>query len=116
MNNTGIRQLKLKFEFDEHSAITGIDIETRNTDRRIDLFGKLEQLKTILENTMGTKADWELEHILENGKSISRVSVKLDNVNIYNRDDWPKVFPFFYKNMMKIESFFEEYRDILKSG
>ena len=30
MNDTGIRQLKLKFQFDEKTATVGIEIETRN--------------------------------------------------------------------------------------
>ncbi len=114
MNNTGINQLKLKFEFDERSASVGIDIETRNDERRLELFEKLEQLKTILHKKVGCDMEWELEHILENRKSISRISLSLTDVSIYDQGSWERVFPFFYKNMMKIESFYEEYRDILK--
>ncbi len=116
MNNTGIRQLKLKFEFLENCASVGIEVETRNDDRRLDLFGKLEQLKTILYEALGSEMKWELEHQLGNGKSVSRVSLELPGVNIYDRETWESVFPFFYKNMMRIESFYEEYRDFLKFG
>ncbi len=116
MNNTGIRQLKLKFEFDEHKAFVGIDIETRNVDRRLELFGRLEMLKTIFHKSMNQELNWELEHLLANGKSISRTGLEIQNVNVYDPECWPKVFTFFYKNMMKIEAFYEEYRDFLKSG
>ena len=114
MNKTGIRQLKLKFHFDTEHALTGIDIETRNMDVRIALFNALEELSARLEETMGTRLEWELEHILPSGKSISRISVKMQGVNLYNRDDWPDVFKFFYRNMMKLEAFYEEYADLLK--
>ncbi len=114
MNKTGIRQLKLKFHVDTHHALTGIDIETRNMDKRIALFNLLEELGVRLEETMGTEMEWELEHILPSGKSISRVSVKLDGVSLYNRNDWPDIFKFFYRNMMKLEAFYEEYADLLK--
>lgn len=114
MNKTGISQLKLKFEFTSKHAIVGIDVETRNTDKRIEIFGRLEELKTILETKLANELCWDLEYILENGKSISRVYLIKENQSIYNREDWPEVFRFFYKNMMKLESFFEEYRDILK--
>ena len=115
MNKTGIPQLKLKFEFDKEKAIVGIDIETRNVDKRIEIFGRLEELKKKLEDNVKNEFTWDLEYILENKKSISRVYLKMENVSIYNPDDWPDVFPFFYKNMMKIEAFFGEYRDILKA-
>lgn len=114
MNHTKIPQLKLKFEFEKENAIVGIDIETRNLDKRIELFGKLEQFKTILETTMGLELKWELEYILENGKSISRIYTEKPGVNIYNKEDWPVVFPFLYKNMMKLEKFYEEYWEVLK--
>jgi hypothetical protein len=114
MSNTGIRQLKLKFEFDETRASVGIDIETRNLDRRIELYEKLESMKTVLHNIAGSELNWELEHLLENGKSISRISKVMENVSIYDRNCWPEIFPFFYKTMMKMEAFYEEYRDILK--
>ena len=114
MNYTKIPQLKLKFEFDLNKAIVGIDIETRNVDKRLSLYGKLEEFKTILETTMGTELIWELEYELENKKSISRIYLELTDVSIYNKEDWPSVFPFFYKNMMKLEKFYEEYWEVLK--
>lgn len=114
MNNTKIPQLKLKFEYDNSKALVGIDIETRNVDKRIELFGKLEEFKTLLEKGMNTEMNWELEYLLPNNKSISRIFVELTDVNIYNKEDWPKVFSFFYKNMMKLENFYEEYWEVLK--
>lgn len=114
MNKTGIRQLKLKFDFDTNRAIVGIDIETRNLDKRIELFGKLEELRSLLEKELGTELNWELEYFLPTGKSISRISLTKSNVNIYDKETWPEVFPFFYKNMMIFEAFFEEYREYLR--
>jgi len=114
MNRTGIKQLKLKFEFNEHEAVTGIDIETRDMEKRLGLYEKLEQLKPVIEAKLGQEITWELDHHLANGKSISRISMRLSNVGIYEKESWKKVFPFFYKNMMKIEEFYEEYRDFLK--
>jgi Domain of unknown function (DUF4268) len=114
MNNTGIKQLKLKFEFDENQAVVGIDIETRNTDKRIELYDKLEKLKKILEEKLNQDLIWELDYIQPSGKSISRVCLKKKGVNIYEKETWAEVFPFFYKNMIKLEDFYEEFRDMLK--
>ena len=114
MNNTGIKQLKLKFDFDEQQAIVGIDVETRNLDKRIDVFGKLERLKTKLETALKQPLIWELDHVLTTGKSISRAYIELPDVSIYRKEDWPGVFEFFYKNMLILEKVYEEYKVYLK--
>ena len=114
MNETGMSQLKLKFHFDEHVAIAGIDVETRNLDKRIDIFGKLERLTAKLEKAMGEPLIFEPDYILPTGKSISRMYLKMDNVNIYSRDDWEKVMQFLFEKMIVIEKIFIEFKDYLK--
>ena len=116
MNDTGIRQLKLKFHFDEQVATAGIDIETRNLNKRIELYEKLEGLKSKFEDAFGNKLIWESDHILPTGKSISRLFVIFRDVNIYNKDDWDKVNRFFYDNMILFEDIYIEYKDYFRYG
>ncbi len=114
MNDTTIRQLKLKFHFDEKVAFAGIEIETRNLDKRIELFDKLEKLKTILEEAIPDNLEWILEAPVSGGKTVSRIiSVKKD-VNIYNKTCWPVVNTFLYDIMFPLEKIFKEYKDYLK--
>jgi len=116
LTQTGIKALNLKFHVDREVAQVGIDVETRNMDKRIELYEKLETLKKILEGTMGSPMSWELDYVRENGKSVSRIYVQLEAVDIYNRDTWAPAHQFMYDNMMKLESFYTEYRDYLKYG
>jgi hypothetical protein len=60
--------------------------------------------------------NWELDYIRENGKSVSRIYLQKEEVDIYRRDTWPEAQQFMYDNMLKLESFFNEYRDYLKYG
>jgi hypothetical protein len=115
LNNTGIRQLKLKLHFDEEQASVGIDIETRNLDKRIALFAKLEELEPFISKALGTGTQWNLEILLPTGKSISRIAIVLPGVSIYHPNDWAAVIPFFYKKMSALEDFFLEFRDLLKT-
>jgi hypothetical protein len=114
MNNTGIKQFKLKFDFDENRAIVGMDVETRNLDKRIDIYGKLERLKSVFETALGQPLKWELEFALPTGKSISRAYLEMPDVSIYRKEDWPVVMDFFYKNMIILEKVFEKNKDYLK--
>lgn len=116
LTQTGIKALNLRFHVDRKIAQVGIDLETRNMDKRIELYEKLETLKKLLEDAMGSPLNWELEYIRENGKSVSRIFLQLEGVDIYNRDTWQRAHQFMYENMMKLESFYNEYRDYLKYG
>lgn len=116
LSQTGIKALNLRFHVDRKVAQVGIDLETRNMDKRIELFEKLESLKKLLEEAMGSPLNWELDYIRENGKSVSRIYRQIDDVDIYKRDTWARAQQFMYENMMKLEAFYEEYRDYLKHG
>lgn len=116
LDHTGIKALNLRFHVDRKVAQVGIDLETRNMDKRIELFEKLESLKKLLEKAMESPMIWELEYIRENGKSVSRIYLQMEGVDIYKRDTWSEAQKFMYANMMKLEAFYEEYRDFIKYG
>lgn len=113
---TGIKALNLRFHVDRKVAQVGIDLETRNMDKRLELYEKLESVKKILEEAMGEAMIWELEYIRENGKSVSRIYQQIEEVDIYNRETWPRAHRFMYERMMKLEAFYIEYRDLFKYG
>jgi hypothetical protein len=57
---------------------------------------------------------WELEYIRENGKSVSRIYLELEGVDIYEPVTWSAAHEFMYDKMMKLEEFYQEYRDYFK--
>ncbi len=114
MKDTGIKQLNLKFHFDEQIAYAGIEIESRNIDKRIILFDKLEKLKNILTSKTPHPLIWELDKNITQKDSSSLVYAMIKDVNIYDRNCWDKVFKFLYDVMDPIEDVFTEYVDYLK--
>jgi hypothetical protein len=116
MNDTGIKQMKLKFIFEEKQALVCIEIDTKNLDKRIELWEKMESLKSVLESKAPFSLKWELDFTLQSGKTVSRIYEQLDHVNIYDPSCWKKVNDFFYSRMSVLEEFYLEYRDYLKYG
>ncbi len=114
--DTGVKALNLRFHVDRKVAQVGIDLETRNMDRRLELYEKLESVKKILEKTMQGQMIWEIEYIRENGKSVSRIYVEREGIDIYNRETWAEAYKFMYEQMMRLEEFYREYRDFFKYG
>jgi vacuolar-type H+-ATPase catalytic subunit A/Vma1 len=114
LTNTGVKALNLRFHVDREVAQVGIDLETRNMDKRIELFEKMEAVKKVLETAMNSALVWELEYIRENGKSVSRIYIQKKGVDIYDQKTWPLAHQFMYDNMIKLEAFYREYRDYFK--
>lgn len=116
LDKTGINALNLKFHFDKNEAIVGIDIETRNMERRLEMYEKLEGLRNQVNQALGEKTRWELEYVRENNKPISRVFVSIQDVSIFDRSTWNRVNMFFFDRMTALEDVFNEYRDYLRYG
>lgn len=114
LDKTGINALNLKFHFDTKEALVGIDIETRNVERRIEMYEKLEGLRNQINQALGEKTRWELEYVRENDKPISRVCVSIRDVSIFDRTTWNRVNMFFFDRMTALEDVFNEYRDYLR--
>jgi hypothetical protein len=116
LDHTGIRALNLRFHVNREVAQVGIDLETRNMDKRFELYDKLEAVKKVLEEAVGEPMMWELEYIRENGKSVSRIYTEIDGIDIYDRNTWNRAHDFMMDRMLKLELFYREYQDYFKYG
>lgn len=113
--NTKIKGLSFKFHFDTKKACIALDLED-DLENRINCWEKLVALKSILHNEYLPEAIYEETYYLENGKEISRIYLPLEQkVSIHNKNTWRDVMEFFNVNMLLFETFFEEYKDIIKS-
>lgn len=113
--NTKIKGLSFKFYFDNKTALVALDIED-DLEHRIKYWTQMIALKSILIEAFLPEAIFEEEHILENGKELSRIYVQLEGkVSIHNKNSWQEVMLFFNENMAKFENFFEDYQDVIKS-
>ncbi|NER16288.1 DUF4268 domain-containing protein [Spongiivirga citrea] len=113
--NTKIKDMSFKFSFDRKKAFVSLDIEDDRLEKRIELWEKINSLKTILTRDFINDLVFDDSFILENGKEISRVYIVLHNVSVHNKNTWQETMEFFNKNMTLFEAFFWEYEDFLKS-
>jgi len=112
--DTKIKDFSFKFYADNKKAQVLIDIESRNEDKRIAYFEKLESLKSILEEDFVKDLVFEKNFVLENGKIISRIWIEKLEVSISNRKHWDEIFDFFHEKMNSLEMFYFEYGEIIK--
>lgn len=111
---TEVKGLSFKFHFDLKRAIVSIDVDS-DFEQRIRVWDKLVALKSILLNDYLHEATFEDFYLLENKKEISRIYVELNHVSIHNKNTWRETMEFLNQNMLQIERFYEEYKDIIES-
>ncbi len=69
-----------------------------------EIFDELKKYQTEIESNFGHKLKWERQ----DDTIRSMVSYSLDNMNIFNRDEWDRILDFLSKNMIKFEEALRE--------
>lgn len=111
--DTKMKELQLKFSFDNRSAKVSMEISSRDMLLRTYYYEKITALKSILLSNYLPDATFQESLLLPEGKTISSIFVELENVNIHNRKDWLRVNEFFYDKMNSMEAFFLEYESYI---
>jgi hypothetical protein len=111
---TKVKGLSFKFHFDLKMAMVSIDVDS-DLEQRVKVWDKLVALKSILIDEYLPDAIYEDFFILDNQKDISRIYVQIKDVSIHNKNSWRETMQFLNTSMYKIESFYEEYKDIIDS-
>ena len=105
----------MKFTFNRKYAQVSLDIIDEDELIRAYYFEKLESLKKILKEEYLPEAIYDDSYELPEGKIISRIYTQIDNVSIHKKSDWPQVKKFLAQNMIKLEEFFTDFQDFIKS-
>lgn len=113
--NTKAKELQLKFTFERKYAQVSLDIYSEDDLIREYYYEKLESLKNVLESDYLPAVIYAKDYELPEGKIISRIYSQLDQVSIYNKNDWPQVKEFLYRKMILLEDFFNDFSDYIKN-
>ncbi|SHK55245.1 protein of unknown function [Maribacter aquivivus] len=111
---TKVKGLSFKFHFNLKMAMVSIDVDS-DLEQRVKVWDQLVALKSILIDEYLPEAIYEDFFILDNQKDISRIYVQIKDVSIHNKNSWRETMQFLNTSMYKIESFYEEYKDIIDS-
>ena len=111
--DTKVKEINLKFSFNNQEALVSIDIETLDETIREYYFERFTSLKKLMHTEISEDLIFEENYVRTSGKVISRIYLKLTQVNIHNKNQWPEVFDFFHANMEKVEIFWIEYQDFI---
>ncbi len=114
LNHTGVRGFRLKFEAEKKTLCVCLEIIDSDKIIREIRYEKLLALKSIFDEAMDNELIWDKTFYVSPENAIVRVYVQQTGLSINNREHWPKIFSFFYQKMDKLESVFNDYKELLE--
>ncbi|GAB3836268.1 DUF4268 domain-containing protein [Hymenobacter jeollabukensis] len=102
---TGLKHVFFRLHADTRRATVGIDITHPDAGLRELFFEQFRELRALLEETTGEAWTWAADAADEYGKPISRIYQELTPVNMFDRNDWPRLISFFKPRIVALDEF-----------
>lgn len=108
---TGIRHVYFRMDADKKQASIAIELRHPDISAQHDFFTSLQSVKNILQQSTGEEWEWQLLQTDDDGKSVSRIRIVLEGVNIYNTNDWPSIISFLKPRIIALDEFWSMVKD-----
>ncbi|RYD80039.1 MAG: DUF4268 domain-containing protein [Sphingobacteriales bacterium] len=112
---TGVKHIFFKMDVDTKKAIISIQLSHPDEGIRELFFNQFEEFKTLFASSMGEQWHWMQDATDEYGKTVSRISTTLENVNIYNKQDWPELISFFKPRLIALDEFWDNVKPVFQN-
>jgi hypothetical protein len=107
---TGEKNIYFRMNAGNRSSSIAIEITHTDIELQQLYFEQFGQLKTLLHRALNEEWNWQLHFNDENGKVISRIYKELNNVSLFNQNDWPALISFFKPRIIALDEFWSSAR------
>lgn len=102
---TGVRHIYFRMDVTNSTAAIGIELTHPDKQLRLQQLEKMEQLQPLLQQQLGETWDSYPEIMDENGRQITIINTKINGVNIFSQEDWPRIISFLKPRIMILDVF-----------
>ncbi len=102
---TGARHVFFRLDATEDHATVAIELRHPEPAQQELYFKKFRKLEKLFHESTGEKWQWQLHATDEDGKPVSRIRIQLNNVNVFNNNDWPAIVSFFKPRIIALDRF-----------
>ena len=105
---TGLKNVYFRMQADKARASIGIELTHPDAGIRELFWEQFLELRALLHETLGEEWTWEAHYTAPNGEQLSRIYTDLVPVNLFSRDDWPRLISFFKPRLMALDAFWAD--------
>lgn len=109
---TGVKHLYFRMDAEKRSASVSVEISHPDPQVRAAMYDQLVSMKNIFDESIGEDWHWQPDVYDEDGRMISRVTTRLENVNVFSSSDWPSIISFFKPRIIALDTFWSMARDL----
>ncbi len=102
---TGIPGIFFRMNAGHKQASIAIELTQADIELQASYYEQLQGLKQVLQETLGEEWQWQPLTEDDYGKTISRITTQIHNVNIARQEDWPLLITFFKHRIIALDSF-----------
>lgn len=108
-----IKSTQLKFYADDEKALVLFQIDHKNDLRRYEIYECFQSYRKLMAADCGDDLKWEEDYVGMGERPVSAIYFELSGVNMYNQEDWERIYAFFAEKMPLLEEAYWEYRDLI---
>jgi hypothetical protein len=105
---TGIKYLNFKMDADKIHAYIQIHLSHPDIEIQEMMMEQFKAVERLLQSHLKENWDWEKHATDEYGNVYSAIGITLNNVNIFDQNDWPKLIQFFKPRMIALDAFWND--------
>jgi hypothetical protein len=102
---TGVKNIFFKMEAGGDEASIGIEMNHEPIEIQKLYFDHFLQLKQQFMIAAGEGWQWQLHTLNVTNKVISKIETRIQNVNIFQKEDWPRLISFFKPRIIALDEF-----------
>lgn len=102
---TGEKDIYFRMRAEAKEATIAIEITHKDEGLQQLYYEQFLQFKTLLEAELGEEWNWVLFAQDEYDKTVSRIYTEMEDVNIFRREDWPRLISFFKPRIIALDAF-----------
>ncbi len=112
--NTKCKDIYFRLDVTKKKASFSFDLQHRDSGMRELFYEQFTELRGLINDSFDSVMTWDPEFETEFGTS-ARIYTELENVSVFNKNDWHDVFPFLEQNIVAAHDFWNEFSDIFKN-
>ncbi|KXX68119.1 DUF4268 domain-containing protein [Flammeovirga sp. SJP92] len=112
---TGIKNVFFKMDANKQKCSIGIYVTHRDLDLQEVYFQQFIDLKDFLHSVLEEEWAWEFKSKDRNNKTVSRIYIELEGVNLFKQDDQPTIYEFLKPRILKLNEFWEDAKEPFKA-
>ena len=112
---TGVKFTRFNMQCFNNSVFIAIEFSHPDIVLQQQQFDQLAKFKKQFQELCGNDWRWQKTVPEGNNKTISSIAVSIDDVNIMNQSDWPKIISFLKMRLISLDKFWCDYKFALQA-